>query len=732
MSVPTPQGSDHCRPAGSWRSLARSLAEYAGAALVCVALLFLVLRLWRADWTVPLGYGGDSILTQTLIKSILDHGWYLHNDSVGFPQGMDLHDFPLADSLHFLLIKALGWFWPHSAAVYNLFFLLTFPLTTLTALFVFARLGCAYPVALVAALLYALLPYHFIRFGHLFLASYYLVPLQIWLAVRLYRGDNPFRTRGWLPLSALGTVVICLLTGAAGVYYAFFSCYFLLVAAVVSWFARRERSTLWAGAISIALIGLSLGLTLSPSLLHRWREGVNPDAVQRDSAEAEVHGLRVTQLLLPVTGHRVSRLNRLKRDYNTPNRSLSTEGDSSSLGAVAGVGFLYLLAHLVLRRRTRAELRLPDGLAILTAAALILASVGGLGALFSYLVTPLIRGYSRISVFIAFFALAAVGMLLQRLWQRYQAGSRGRALVWALLAGVLVLGVLDQTTDQLVPPYEALAQEYRADAEFVRRIEERLPAQTPVYQLPALPFPEYATPQGYLCYDLFRPYLHSRHLRWSFGSLRGTECDDWRLHRASQPLEQLVEELALAEFGALCVDRAGYADHGAAVERQLARVLGTPSLVSANGRLAYYELTPYARALRRRCGPKQWARHREAVWHPVAVQWRNGCTPMEEYSSEGFRRWCGAQAGLSLHNPLDHPRTVRLQMKCVSETEPLHLILDSDLFHAEVGLDKQGQQITQQLVVPPGRHSLHFHCAGIDPRRKWVFRVVNLTVTEDW
>ena len=51
------------------------------------------------------------------------------------PFGLDLHDFPLVDSLHFLMIKVLALKGHNSAVSYNLYFLLTFPLTTLTSIY---------------------------------------------------------------------------------------------------------------------------------------------------------------------------------------------------------------------------------------------------------------------------------------------------------------------------------------------------------------------------------------------------------------------------------------------------------------------------------------------------------------------------------------------------------------------------------------------------------------------
>ena len=55
------------------------------------------------------------------------------------------------------------------------------------------RLRLGRLAALAPAVLYASMPFHFFRLGgHLFLASYYLVPLMVWLALRVCLGRNPF------------------------------------------------------------------------------------------------------------------------------------------------------------------------------------------------------------------------------------------------------------------------------------------------------------------------------------------------------------------------------------------------------------------------------------------------------------------------------------------------------------------------------------------------------------
>ena len=113
----------------------------AAVSLLCAAW---VLRLWRADLTVPLRYApvDDTKFYLMLVKGIIEHGWYLSNPSLGAPFGQQLYDYPQgADNLNLLIIRGLAVFSSDPALVVNLFLLTTFALTTVTCHLVLRALG---------------------------------------------------------------------------------------------------------------------------------------------------------------------------------------------------------------------------------------------------------------------------------------------------------------------------------------------------------------------------------------------------------------------------------------------------------------------------------------------------------------------------------------------------------------------------------------------------------------
>lgn len=592
----------------------KAIGAYAGAIAFCLLALFWVMQLWRADLTVPFAYEGDGLGTGALIKGMLDNEWYLRNRLVGMPTGLDLHDYPMAESLHLSLMKVISLWAFNYAMVLNLYYLLTFPLTLLTSMLVFRSFKISYPMAIVSSLLFAFLPYHFFRGEtHLFLASYYLIPPMVmvilWVCLDepmfcAARGNDDTQRR-WTGSKGMAAIAICVLVASAGVYYALFAGFFLLVAGVFACCHARSRRPLLVSGVLLAALCLTFLVNVSPSILYAYRHGVNPSAIERPAKEAEVFGMRIAQLLLPVTGHRIPYLASLKASYNrwTP---LVNENDFASLGAIGSCGFLVLLGWLIVRRPDMAHADLFNSLAVLNISAVLLATIGGLGSLFAGAVTAKIRAYNRISVYIAFFSLLAVVLLLDRLAQRCATSKVRSWLVAGALGLLLPIGILDQTTAHFVPPYERLRAAYFNDADFVRRIEASVPESAMIFQLPYVPYPEHPSVHRMTDYSHFRGYLHSKTLRWSYGAMKGREGDGWQRRVVAKPLPEFVETLALAGFGGIYVDRFGYGDQAAEMEAALSRLLETGPIVSGDQRLTFFNLCDAAGRLREKRPQRAW------------------------------------------------------------------------------------------------------------------------------
>jgi len=243
---------------------------------------------------------------------------------------------------------------------------------------------------------------------------------------------------------------------------------------------------------------------------------------------------------------------------------------------------------------------------------------GGFPILFAIFVTPDVRAWNRIAVFIGFFALLAVALVLDRVRSALTGRRRGLA-AWAILVAVLLFGVYDQTNNgpAFVPPYSTYVASAHSTSALVAAIERELPRGASVWQLPYTGFPETPPHAAELPYDQLVPYLYSHGLHWSGGALLG-RATDWQARLTKLPLASVLPGVSAAGFDGVLVDRLAYKDAGVATVDELTRLVGPPSMTSRNRRYAFFDLRSYGRVLLARIGPAKLAALARATVGPGA------------------------------------------------------------------------------------------------------------------
>ena len=724
----------HRDPRSVWQRL-RPLAPYGWVLALTLLVLTLALRLWSLDFRTPTNYGGDGTLHLMFTKGLVENGWYLTNPSLGAPGEMDMREFPAVDTLPALLIKGLGLFTHDPGLLNNLFFLLTFPLTSLAAFYACRQIGLLIGPSLLCALLYAFAQYHFVRSeGHLYLSAYFTVPLAVlvawWIAEGRLLGPAGSWWRGKLPLAG----GFCLLVSLSGAYYPFFSGIVLVTASFLALCARRDWRHFAAGVLLTALLVAGMLACLLPTLVYLHRHPGDPAAGTRQASDAEVFGLKIVQVLLPIDGHRLSPVASFKTRYDR-HSPLVNENTSAAIGAVGAAGFLLLLGWLLFRPVVRAASssgdasdgssppqpgrRFLDTFSVFNAAAVLFGTIGGFGELFALLVSPQIRALNRISVFIDFFALATVAFCLDALIRR-SASRRARATGQVVLTGVLLLGLLDQTRPIDPAAYRVMDRGYQDDHEFFRQVEAAVPPGAMVFQLPYMSFPEYGPLDLLQDYSLFGGYVHSSGLRWSYGAMRDSAADQWQEAVARLPLAAGVRQLALAGFSGIHVERAGYADFGAALAARLGSLLGPPAATESER--VFFSLLDYTRVLRATMTPEQWREAADLALHRVYVHFDTGFhAPARK--PEPVSRWCLRNSALTLTNPAGQTRRVRLRMLASTDrTVPVSLVMTRGNDRWSWTLGQQPRVLAVSLDLPPGESSVRFSCDadGRATTRTWL------------
>jgi phosphoglycerol transferase len=566
----------------------------ADAAIVTAMTLVVTWVAWRllggslVDWHAPLLYEGDSVLHLLLIKRLWDGHGYLANTAAGYPFGSMFYDFPGSDGMSLVALWLLGKLTDNVALSFNAYYLFGFPAAAVSAYVVLRAESITRVSSVVAAVLFAFAPFHFFRLGHLYYTWYFVIPIFIWYGIRASRATHRVLDRKLFSARRVGHAMALLCLSSFGVYYAFFGCIVIGLSGIFGSFRTRSSRPFQHAAIVGIIIALGVLINITPNILYSAKHGKNDVVAGRFASEAEVHGLKIIQMLLPQGRHRSGKLETIARNY-TNNFPLVAENSFASLGLIASIGFLVLLAASILpvRKDDTGRSAFPL-LAFLTISLVLIATIGGFSAVFAQYVSPLIRAWNRISIFIAFLSIAGIAYLLDAV------GSRSRILLVTAPLLLIVFGLWDQTPKFDLAHLRSMQQSYRDDKAYIDQLQAGLEPASAIYQLPYQRFPEGGSIEKLNSYELGIPYLHSRDLRWSFGTIAGREGDAFFHELSLAPLPVQLEVVRYLGFSGIYIDRRGYADNGFAIEAALNALVHAAPLLNKDGKVAFYSLANIA------------------------------------------------------------------------------------------------------------------------------------------
>ena len=247
----------------------RELRSVGGVILATLMIAAVLLQLWDANFSVPFDYGGDANFMLAYIKDIGEHTWYYTNPHLAAPFGAELYDFPAlsGDGLQLVLMKLLSLGSSNAPTVMNVFYVLTYPLVSVSAFLVLRSLDLSTLTSVACALLFAFIPFHFLRAEyHLTFSAYYGVPIAAYLILSTFGGKQLLARRAqpgwrwtkWLSRRTAVTVVLCVIVGMASEYYAFFGILIIAFGAPLVALRTRQIRVLATGAAVITLIGASV------------------------------------------------------------------------------------------------------------------------------------------------------------------------------------------------------------------------------------------------------------------------------------------------------------------------------------------------------------------------------------------------------------------------------------------------------------------------------------------
>ncbi|MEI8083378.1 MAG: hypothetical protein WCI74_16190, partial [Actinomycetes bacterium] len=457
-------------------------------------------------------------------------------------------------------------------------------------------------LAVLLALSFALLPWHFWRLGHTFFATYTAIPLGVFVVavVASRKLDERDGQRRWvLPtLTAIAAIVV----GASGVYYALFITLLLVVILVCQLVAGRPILASWRSYVASALIPVTLMAILVFIKLSSVTSSTGV-TVERKYNESVQHGGALASLFT-ISGDSLLARNPLNKPLVRLGKIFSYEGVAGNNGlGVLAVTVTVLLVILLLAVGAG---KLPKWLRTVRKAAsfwpalmifcVLMFVTTGVGAIFSNEITFEIRAWGRLSIVIIMVSLITLGLIFTPFL-----GKLAAKRVWIpplIVLPILLVFLADAATMRFRID-TAQGKSYAAELQaYTAQGVAKLGSDCAVLELPVTPYPESGPVASMVEYSQLWPYLYSNGWKYSYGGLKGTREGDWALSLSADPAVT-VKQAKAAGFCAVQVSRSGFADPEPVIA-QYTKLLGAPVATAANEwvlfSLAAVNPAPYTRS----------------------------------------------------------------------------------------------------------------------------------------
>lgn len=538
--------------------------------------------------------GGDGVLGEALVKSIKENGIIgnLFCERIGAPDGAALVDTPFLDWLFVIETWIISWFVNSPGKIMVIFYVLTYVTSAVTMFFCLNKLKTDTMAAFVFSLLFSFSTFHTYRnIGHLTLSNYFMVPIAVYLSFyiafdgREDRVERPF-ARGKVK-SEIILYLFSVMLGLANIYFAVFGLIFMTVALLyrMIWSGKIRPNLKYASYILVSF--LSVGVALLPKVIYSLKNGTNSLGASRSFLESELFGMKLIQLLLPPYFSKLGGSSLVER-YEEGNSFLS-ENRLSSIGLIAAIAFVGLCICLLVSFIKKKGNRFTDFSALCVLVAVLVSTVGGLGTIFNFFVTPEIRCYCRISIYIICFCYIAFCYFFSRkkmnLWLK--------VLMFAILLGI---GSFDQVVISDKDAWVGAGIQAEAYENFFSKVEEKMNKGDMVYQLPFVEFPEPASSQIETmdAYNHLVAYIFTDTLKWSNGGIKGRNETARQLYISNGVGNEFLECIKKAGFKGVYINMTGYPEN----QRQqlihfYSEELGLIPIISEDGLLYFYDISYY-------------------------------------------------------------------------------------------------------------------------------------------
>lgn len=528
----------------------------------------------------------DTASMEMHIKGIQENGLrgLYFNPRIGAPDaGTTFADASGVDIMLGLMIWILNFLYhPNTARLFYYTAVFSFVLTALSMAYVLKKAKINPLIIFISSSLFSLAPYHYYRTVlHLAIGNAFTVPFAILIVLYLVDYIKIEKKK-----DILETILCGLMLGLGCAYFTFFG--FILFAVAIVFEGVYEGNLKFLKDRGWVLLAPVFGFFLSrlPSLVFTMQNGKNLEAFQRFASEQEKYGLKLIQLLLPVSYSKIPAFSNITKKYMNSGVVIN-ENYMSSLGMVATIVFYIIcglfIYSIIKKVQTNGtfDWKLIDFMAFLVLTLILIGSIGGFGEIFNMFVTPQMRCYNRISIVITCICFWVMAYLLNFFW------CKNKIKVGVFSVVIFAIGLFDQVT--MFPIDNNIFMQGMCE-DYFGAIQEIADEDAMIYELPYMDFPEAGLVNDLQDSELFMGYLFTDDIRWSYGGMRGRNVAAKKLFFDEGMSLLFVKNILDAGFSGVYIDTKGYEDGGEKIIDFYSHDLGLQPLISDNNKLYYYDL----------------------------------------------------------------------------------------------------------------------------------------------
>lgn len=551
-------------------------------------LAYYLLGGFQVGFSIPLSYSDDGLFVLVYIKLLLTGHWNLSSSDVGYPFGMNLSDFPGSDFGNRAFFIFLSLFTKDPVFAFNLYAYLSFPITACVAFFVSNKIGLKKINSVALSGLFAFSTFslqRLILFGHLVYMFNFVVPIFYYLGYLIYKVDYQDLKASLSWKKIILFFLLLILLSSFGVYYAFFGCLVIITSGILGSVRFSNWRNFFISLIACLIVLIGFLINMIPTIINSIENGKNNDIAVRSAGETDIYGLRLTQMLLPHSEHRLKFFRDVNKKYSETFTYIN-ENKVSAIGLLGGCGFLLSMMLVLFYSESiylKTHIRYFSVVGIVL---FIYGTVGGLGSFFSFAIVPIFRGLNRISIFVSFSSLIVFFQVLESfIFNKI----KNNFCIGALTFLAFVFGIFDQTF-KIQNHYTIKNKEiYFNDNAFVKKIEKLIGPEGAVFQFPYMAFPEVPPAHQVETYGLARGYINSISLKWNYGAIKGRLPDAIYKVLLEQSVSKQLELIKGLGFDGIYIDRRGFIDKALQLEKEIQDFFNCkPEIVSSDNNLSFF------------------------------------------------------------------------------------------------------------------------------------------------